>query len=143
MYNYLSSIFLLFVSINYGLTFTLACSSIYNYYHQNTKNNASKLAFFLSLYLFGFTHTFIYSLFGLLGCILYNYDNVINKISKLKNDANMLIESYEKDKINNPEKVSRDIDFIQRIIKKYDSLISKIEFYKSALVNDHYYQMQK
>ena len=85
MYNYLLSIFLLITSIKFGPTFILSCSSIYDFYKQNTKYNASKLTLFISLYFFGISYTLYYSLIGLLTSILFNYDYVISRYNELLN----------------------------------------------------------
>lgn len=156
MYNYLSSIFLLIASISYGPTFVLSCSSIYDFYKQNTKYNASKLTLFLSLYLFGISYTLYYSLIGLLTCILYNYDVVISKLNKIKKEYNEFSDFYNKENSKETKNahdshylvtpslegktISKEIEFMQQISMKYDNLIIQYNLYKNKLTNNDYYK---
>lgn len=138
MYNYLSSIFLLIASINYGPTFVLTCSSIYNYYNQCTRSNAYKLALMMSLYLFGFSYTLYYSI---ICSILSNYDIMIQNFVKIKKELSGMMEFYNNEKNINPEKISYEIELIQKIIKKYNDCIIQFDFYKSKLIDNNYYQI--
>ena len=138
MYNYLSSIFLLIASINYGPAFVLTCSSIYNYYNQSTRNNAYKVALMMSLYLFGFSYTLYYSI---IGSILSNYDIMIQNFVKIKKELSGMMDFYNNEKNINPEKISYEIELIQQIIKKYNDCIIYFDFYKSKLIDNDYYQI--
>lgn len=138
MYNYLVSIFLLLASINYGPLFIMTCNSIYNYYKQKTRDNSLKLLFLMSFYLFGFGYTLYYSLIGLLGCILYNYDNVIMKFNKLKSESIELLEFYENKKNNDIDEIPFEVQIIREIIVKYDMLINQLNMQKNKLMGNAY-----
>jgi hypothetical protein len=47
------------------------------------------------------------------------YDNVIIYYNKIKNEYNEFMSFYEIEKVKNPEKVIREIEFLNRMISKY------------------------
>jgi hypothetical protein len=119
MYNYLANIGILLGSYFLGLKFTLMINACINFYNETSKTNLYTLLTLMSTYFLGVWNTLFYCLLYCLFKIMIEYDNMIIYYNKIKNEYNEFMSFYEIEKAKNPDKIIREIEFLNRMISKY------------------------
>jgi hypothetical protein len=130
MYNYLKYVSLAIISYYFNYSFIVLCNSAYNFFINNSKNNAYMFLGSLMLYLFGFKDTIIYLLSIMMVNQLQKYDESIIKLYEFAVQHNLTkyIETLENTSIRINNTISKYIPIIERITGIVNGVINNVLF---------------